>query len=58
MYDDNDYDNKLGHDILNYLSKNLKIKKKKKKKNKKKKKKIENYKLCSQLIAEQFKNFG
>ena len=32
MYDDNDYDNKLGHDILNYLSKNLKIKKKKKKK--------------------------
>ena len=52
MYDDNDYDNKLGHDILNYLSKNHKIKKKKKKK------KIENYKLCSQLIAEQFKNFG
>ena len=47
MYD-NDYDNKLGRDILNYLNKNLKIQKKK----------IENYKLCSQLIAEQFKNFG
>ena len=36
MYDDNDYDNKLGHDILNYLSKNLKIKKKKKKKKRQK----------------------